>query len=276
MSVISVVPESNRNASARRQLDDVQRAVQPHIDAIARHPVFHRLTSILALRVFMEHHVFAVWDFMSLLKALQQAATCIAIPWVPCGDPAVRRFINELVLDEESDKVSLDGAPPAAMSHFELYLKAMERVGADTRGIQEFLIRVRGGNRIGVALTEAPVPDAARQFVLTTMEVVNMNRVHAIAAAFTFGREQAIPAMFLPIVEALDDADDRTATLITYLKRHIEMDGDDHGPLSLQLLAGLCGDDCQHWNESSSAAIAALQARKRLWDGVLAVLPQEA
>jgi hypothetical protein len=54
------------------------------------------------------------------------------------------------------------------------------------------------------------------------------------------------------------------------------MDGDDHGPLSLQLLAGLCGDDCQHWNESSSAAIAALQARKRLWDGVLAVLPQEA
>jgi hypothetical protein len=162
------------------------------------------------------------------------------------------------------------------MSHFEMYLKAMEQVGADTRGIQEFLIRVRGGNRIGVALTEAPVPDPARQFVLTTMEAVNMNRVHAIAAAFTFGREYAIPAMFLPIVEALDDADDRTGTLITYLKRHIEMDGDDHGPLSLQLLAGLCGDDCQHWNESRSAAIVALQARKRLWDGVLAALPQEA
>ena len=260
------------NVPASKRLDDVQRAVQPHIDAIARHPVFHRLTSITALRIFMEHHVFAVWDFMSLLKALQRAVTCIELPWVPCGDPAVRRFINEIVRDEESDQVSLDGDPPAAMSHFELYLRAMERVGAQTTGIHEFLMRLRGGERIGVALTEAPVPDAARQFVLNTMEVVNTTRVHAIAAAFTFGREQAIPAMFLPIVEALDDADDRTATLITYLKRHIDLDGDDHGPLSLRLLAGLCGDDRGHWDESTGAAIAALQARKRLWDGVLAAL----
>ena len=260
------------NVPASKRLDDVQRAVQPHIDAIARHPVFHRLTSITALRIFMEHHVFAVWDFMSLLKALQRAVTCIELPWVPCGDPAARRFINEIVLDEESDQVSLDGDPPAAMSHFELYLRAMERVGAQTTGIHEFLMRLRGGERIGVALTEAPVPDAARQFVLTTMEVVDTTRVHAIAAAFTFGREQAIPAMFLPIVEALDDGDDRTATLITYLKRHIDLDGDDHGPLSLRLLAGLCGDDRGHWDESAGAAIAALQARKRLWDGVLAAL----
>jgi len=263
------------NVPASERLDNVQRAVQPHIDAIARHPVFHRLTSITALRVFMEHHVYAVWDFMSLLKALQRAVTCIEIPWVPCGDPAARRFINEIVLDEESDKVSLDGDLPAAISHFELYLKAMERVGAETRGIHEFLMRVRAGELIGVALTEAPVPEPARQFVLTTMEVVGTNRVHAIAAAFTFGREQAIPAMFLQIVEALDDADDRTATLITYLKRHIDMDGDDHGPLSLRLLAGLCGDDRGHWDESTGAAIAALQARKRLWDGVLAALPRE-
>ena len=260
------------NVPTSKRLDDVQRAVQPHIDAIARHPVFHRLTSITALRVFMEHHVFAVWDFMSLLKALQRAVTCIEIPWVPYGDPAVRRFINEIVRDEESDLVPIDGAPPVAMSHFELYLRAMERVGAQTTGIHEFLMRLRGGERIGVALTEAPVPDAARQFVLHTMEVVDTTRVHAIAAAFTFGREQAIPAMFLPIVEALDDADDRTATLITYLKRHIEMDGDDHGPLSLRLLAGLCGDDRGPWDESTGAAIAALQARKRLWDGVLAAL----
>jgi hypothetical protein len=252
----------------------MQRAVRPHIDAVAGHPVFRCLTSITALRVFMEHHVYAVWDFMTLLKALQRAVTCIEIPWVPRGDAAARRFINEIVLDEESDKVSLDGAPPAAVSHFELYLKAMERVGARTNGIHEFLMRLRGGERVGVALTEAPVPDAARQFVLTTMDVVNRNRVHAIAAAFTFGREQAIPAMFLPLVEALDGADDRTATLITYLKRHIEMDGDDHGPLSLRLLAGLCGDDRGHWDESTDAAVAALQARRRLWDGVLAALPQ--
>jgi hypothetical protein len=224
----------------------------------------------------MEHHVYAVWDFMSLLKALQRAVTCIDVPWIPRGDPAARRFINEIVLDEESDKVSLSGEPPAPTSHFDLYLHAMTRVGADTTSIHELLKRVREGQVLGVALTEAPVPDAARRFVRTTMDVVNTNRPHAIAAAFTFGREQAIPAMFLPIVEALDAADDRTDTLITYLKRHIEMDGNDHGPLALRLLAGLCGDNPSSWDESTSVAIAALQARKGLWDGVLDALPREA
>jgi hypothetical protein len=96
------------NVPASKRLDDVQRAVQPHIDAIVAHPVFRRLTSVTALRIFMEHHVYAVWDFMSLLKALQRAVTCIELPWVPCGDPAARRFINEIVLDEESDQVSLE------------------------------------------------------------------------------------------------------------------------------------------------------------------------
>jgi hypothetical protein len=271
---VSVRHPGEMKPSVSEQLDGVQRAVQPHIEAIARHPVFTRLTSITALRIFMEHHVYAVWDFMSLLKALQRAVTCIGTPWVPCGDPAVRRFINEIVLDEESDSIALDGVRPAPISHFELYLSAMERVGAETGGIHELLRRVRGGEPIGVALASAPVPEAARQFVLTTMEVVHTNRVHAIAAAFTFGREQAIPAMFLPIVEALDGADERTAILIAYLKRHIEMDGDDHGPLSLRLLTGLCGDDDGHWDQSRAAAIGALQARRRLWDGVLAALPR--
>jgi hypothetical protein len=262
-------------ASAREGLRKIQQAAQPHIDLVAQHPVFRRLTSITALRVFMEHHVYAVWDFMSLLKALQRAVTCVDLPWVPVGEPAIRRFINEIVLDEESDMVSFNGDPPVATSHFELYVQAMERVGAETKSVHAFLRRVREGASIEEALAGAPVPDAARQFVQTTMGVVTMNRVHTIAAAFTFGREQAIPSMFLPIVEALDDADDRTATLITYLKRHIDMDGDDHGPLSLQLLAGLCGDDQLFWEESTTAAIAALQARKGLWDGVVAaLLPQ--
>lgn len=262
-------------APARERLQKIQQAAQPHIDAVAQHPVFRRLTSIAALRVFMEHHVYAVWDFMSLLKALQRAVTCVDLPWVPVGDPAIRRFINEIVLDEESDMVALNGDTPVAISHFELYLQAMERVGAETVGVRAFLLRVREGASMDEALMGARVPSAARQFVRTTMGVVDMKRVHTIAAAFTFGREQAIPSMFLPIVEALDDADDRTATLITYLERHIDMDGGDHGPLSLQLLAGLCGDDQLFWDESTTAAIAALQARNRLWDGIVAALPPQ-
>ncbi len=112
---------------AGRELRALLEAVAPYLDAVERHPLYRELSSLERLRRFQQYHVFAVWDFMCLLKALQQQLTCPTVPWLPVGDPEVRRLINEIVLGEESDE--LPGG--RVLSHFELYLEAMRESGAD-------------------------------------------------------------------------------------------------------------------------------------------------
>jgi hypothetical protein len=89
----------------------------------------------------MESHVFAVWDFQSLLKAMQQRLTCTSIPWVPTPDAEARRLVNEIVLDEESDALPEGGSA----SHFELYLHGMRNAGADTGPIDRMIETLRAG-----------------------------------------------------------------------------------------------------------------------------------
>src|SRR5579863_10285305 len=94
---------------------------------VVGHKLYARLTDADAIRTFLEHHVFAVWDFMSLLKSLQRNLTCVDLPWVPTGPTGSRRLINDIVLVEESDELR-DGF----ISHFELYVEGMIDAGADT------------------------------------------------------------------------------------------------------------------------------------------------
>ncbi len=262
------------NVTADRQLIVLQDSVAPHIDLVGRHPLYARIRSVEDVRVFMEHHVFAVWDFMCLLKALQRVTTCVDVPWIPTGDGETRRLINETVRDEESD-VLPDGTH---VSHFELYVDAMRAIGANVDPILKFVDLVREGHLLHVAMHKADVPKASQEFVLTTMDIINVGRPHAICSAFTIGREQAIPKMFLEIVRELhalpetgpESSGPRTgvAKLRYYLERHIEIDGDKHGPLALRMLANLCSDSAEKWLDATGTAVVALQARKRLWDAV--------
>ena len=215
------------------------------------------------LRVFMESHVYAVWDFMSLLKSLQRALTCVDVPWIPTRFPASRRFINEIVLGEESDEYQGRTA-----SHFELYIEAMERAGASTALIRSVVERVSRTARAEVEL--GGVPAAARAFVETTFRVIRSGSIAAQAAAFTFGREDAIPGMFRALVRDLNaEMDGDLSQFVWYLERHIEVDGDEHGPLSLRMVADLCGDNPALWEEAAVAAEQAILARLALWDGIL-------
>jgi len=237
----------------------------PSRNALLQHPLYSDLRTLRDLALFMEHHVFAVWDFMSLLKALQRHLTCVDVPWTPQGDPQFRRMVNEMVLGEESD-LDPNGQ---AVSHFELYLAAMRQAGADPRSMETLLVELGRGRGIDESLGAAGCPEAVREFVRHTFEVIATGKPHVIAAAFTYGREDLIPDLFGQFVARLDAGfPGHLSTFRYYLERHIQLDGDEHGELGRQLVKGLCGGDPEREREARDAAIAALQARLRLWDGI--------
>ena len=229
-------------------------------EEIVNHALYKKLNSVEDIAVMMEYHVYAVWDFMSLLKALQSLLTCTTSPWKPVGDGKIRQLVNSIVLEEESD-VDKENNP---LSHYEMYIDAMKQCGANTSAIESFVANV--------SATNIPsVNDGVDAFLNTTFDVIDSNATHKIASAFTFGREDLIPDMFTAIVNEYN-TENNLDKFVYYLERHIELDGGEHGPLALELISNLCGDDDNKWKEVEETAIACLVARKKLWDSILANL----
>ncbi len=235
---------------------------------LAHHPLYRSFETLADLRLFMETHVFAVWDFMSLLKTLQRGLTSVEVPWTPSPLRESRRLINEIVFGEESDLYQ--GQP---VSHFELYRTAMLECGADTAPIDRLLAAIAQGQSWREALAASGAPAPAARFVEATFSILEAGKLHSTAAAFTFGREDLIPEMFRGFLRDQDELlGGQLSTLRWYMERHIEVDGDEHGPLALRMVSELCGEDAQKWQEATEAAVEALQARIALWDGVVAAL----
>jgi hypothetical protein len=230
---------------------------------VISHPLYASLDEHAAIVTFMEHHVFAVWDFMSLLKSLQRNLTCVTVPWVPTGPTDTRRLINDIVLTEESDVLS-----GGHISHFEWYVAGMAEAGANHSVVDRFIDLIRADEPVPHALQAADVPHAAAEFVTATWDLITSGPVHCQAAAFAFGREDLIPEMFNQVV-AVNQARGGMQTFVDYLERHIEVDGEEHTAMAMQMLAGLCGDDEAKWRECAETANAAIAARSRLWDGIL-------
>lgn len=248
-----------------QRLEDLKQEIKPLRDQLVNHSLYSQLTTVADLKVFMEHHVFAVWDFMSLLKTLQNALTCVAVPWVPVGNPTTRYLINEIVTGEESD-VDEQGN---RLSHFELYLKAMKQAGANTTQIEALLQHLTSSN-IYVALQHSNLAQPVHDFIANTFQTIATGKAHIQAAVFTFGREDLIPGMFISFVKELNRTNTNSvSTFLYYLERHIEVDGDHHSHMAYEMTEQLCGDIDLYWVEATEAIKHALSARINLWNHIL-------
>jgi hypothetical protein len=159
------------------QLHALEEKLKPLYDRLAAHPLYASFRSIEDLRLFMEAHVFAVWDFMSLLKALQRGLTCVEVPWLPGPMPESRRLVNEIVLGEESDIYQ-----GQHLSHFELYRLAMQQCGASTVAIDRLLFALRDGADLHEAVRGSHAPNEAKHFVGDTFHILSESKLHVIGA----------------------------------------------------------------------------------------------
>ncbi len=246
-------------------IDQLVSAVSPEREQLLKHPLYKTLQNLPDFRLFMEYHVYAVWDFMSLLKALQIRLTGTTLPWIPAEDSMAARLINDIVLAEESDEDRFGGYT----SHFELYLLAMKEAGASTAKIDQLISALKSGSSFDMAVEALDAPLFVRQFLDCNYQMAMNGKPHEIAASFTLGREDLIPDMFQKLVnELIQNQPEELATLAYYFERHIHLDSDEHGPLALRMVELLTDNDPVKVKEAEQAAREALQARMILWDGI--------
>jgi len=246
--------------------------LEPLRNQLCHHPVYALLNNIDDLTCFMSHHVFAVWDFMSLLKTLQQEYCSSRIPWVPQENRLAARLVNEIVLSEETD----EGPDGEYISHFGMYLKAMNQVGASSELIDRLLAELGRGKSIETCLVEVDLPENVRAFVTHTFELIKSGQPEELAAVFLCGREDLIPDMFNQIVAGLTcEREGQLSWFEYYLNRHIELDGETHGPMAELLLNHLCGHDDKKWERARDAAMQTLQQRIFLWDGIAEAISRD-
>jgi DUF3050 family protein len=252
------------NATLRR-FEKLCNKIAPLRDALLNHPIYAEIDSLSRLREFMQIHVFAVWDFMSLVKRLQRELTSSSLPWMPPVSSRIARFANEVVLGEESD-LGPDGKP---ISHFELYLQAMDEIGADTTLVKGFMSQIDLGAHYADVFEEMSVPPGVAEFVNETLRCAIQGTLVEVASFFFFGREDVIPEMFERLLRLWGNAKADVPHFAYYLERHIELDGDSHGPWAREMLTALAGQSESNWTEATSAAERAITSRIKLWDGVL-------
>jgi len=226
---------------------------------IINHSVYSHLNSIEDIRVFMEGHVWAVWDFMSLLKFLQRNLTCTGSPWIPTGRSDIRMMINDIVLHEESDPF-FNGD-----SHFDVYVKAMIQAGANADNIMDFIMNIRL-DTLEDTVAYSNIPGYKHSMFVE--KLIDRSNIEEIAASFSVGREGLIPDMFKSIVKALANKHPEQVKILGhYLNRHIQLDGDEHADMADKLL-DLCIVDNESYIRAEKAAIESLLEREKLLDDI--------
>lgn len=255
------------------EINYIQDKIAKQRNNLLNHRLYSKIKNISDLQSFTENHVFAVWDFMSLLKALQIKLTCTKTPWIPNQNSQTAYLINEIVIAEETDINQLG----ERKSHYELYIDAMTDIGANIKIPNEIVHKLASSDDIFKSIDNLKIHKNIKEFLNFTFKVIAEGKPHKIAAIFTFGRENLIPNMFTEILREfqknINDID--ISKLIYYFERHIELDEDEHGPMALQMVSELAGNDSKKWDEIESISTEALQKRILLWDAIEEILDRK-
>tara|TARA_Y100000590_G_scaffold154926_1_gene178034 strand:- start:4869 stop:5732 length:864 start_codon:yes stop_codon:yes gene_type:complete len=247
-------------------VEKIRDSIKEPREKLLNHKLYTEIKSIEDLQIFTSNHIFAVWDFMSLLKALQNNLTCTKVPWTPNKNSETAYLINEIVLAEETD-ISQDGK---RKSHYELYLDAMIDIGVKVENIEKNIMLLSSSDSIENSIEKLDIHPKIKEFLKFTFSIIDEGKAHKIAAIFTFGRENLIPNMFNEILHEFQNnfTEKDISKLIYYFERHIELDEDEHGPMALQMVNELAENDPLKWEEIRDISIVALEKRIGLWDAI--------
>lgn len=247
------------------RIEQIRFTLKPFRVRLFGHEIYQQMETLEDLREFMEHHVFAVWDNMSQLKALQHELSCKDQVWTPPKHKKSIRIINEMALEDECD--TFEGE---YLSHFELYQKAMKQAGAKIHLVDRFLFLLQEEKELFQALDKISLPESIKLYLKINWEISHSGKPHAMAAAFFLGREDVIPHLFHKLADDLIFHHPQELSIMKeYLERHTKIDYDKSNDYIQTVLEELCGDDNQKWAEAEAAAKSALEARFALWDGML-------
>ena len=247
-------------------IEYIEGKIKSHRDKLLNHRLYSNIERIEDLQIFTENHIYAVWDFMSLLKALQIKLTCTKTPWVPNNNSQTAYLINEIVLAEETDVNQLG----ERKSHYELYIDAMIDIGAKIEFPTKNINEIASSKNVFASIDNLELHKNIKEFLRFTFSVIEEGKPHKIAAIFTFGRENLIPNMFNEILREFEKniKDKDISKLIYYFERHIELDEDEHGPMALEMVSMLAENDTKKWDEIEKISIEALEKRILLWDAI--------
>ena len=247
-------------------IEYIEGKIKSHRDKLLNHRLYSNIERIEDLQIFTENHIYAVWDFMSLLKALQIKLTCTKTPWAPNNNSQTAYLINEIVLAEETDVNQLG----ERKSHYELYIDAMIDIGAKIEFPTKNINEIASSKNVFASIDNLELHKNIKEFLRFTFSVIEEGKPHKIAAIFTFGRENLIPNMFNEILREFEKniKDKDISKLIYYFERHIELDEDEHGPMALEMVSMLAENDQKKWDEIEKISIEALEKRILLWDAI--------
>jgi hypothetical protein len=236
---------------------------------LINHPLYNSIKTEEDVRIYMFNQVWCVWDFMTLVKSIQLNIVPSNILWMPPKYPELGAYIYEVLLTEETDK---GYNSETNSSHFQTYLKAMYESKVDTSSVAAFIKLLENGFDFGTATEKCGIHDEAKEFISTTFEFAK-SELHISTAVFCLSREGVIPDIFMNLLANVS-LSNNFKIFNWYLNRHIYLDSQSHGPLSIKLFKTIV-DTPKKQDEALHASLKALKARNKFFDYILNSINQK-